>query len=216
MHVAGSPAAQRAMRRGAQPRAAARTAALLCSDSALPCAPPPRCCCTVRVRCPGVWHVAVQPVAGMPARCVHQGVAHRCPRVLLQFEPAVLTRPPSPAGALQGSMEGWGHFIKDMRQWYGVDMDCLSGKFKEEQREYFLTTSQWADIHPSQQLGPAALYKSYDLHTLTLEELKVGAWGAACWLSVCLSCGVCLGCTRSPWRSSRGGPGALHVGCPSV
>ena len=52
-------------------------------------------------------------------------------------------------------------------------MDVLSASYKKEQREYFLSTSQWTDIHPQQLLGPSACFKRYDLHTLTLEELKV-------------------------------------------
>ena len=26
----------------------------------------------------------------------------------------------------QGSMEGWAGFVEDMRQFYGMDLDCLS------------------------------------------------------------------------------------------
>ena len=56
-------------------------------------------------------------------------------------------------------------------------MDVLSASYKKEQREYFLSTSQWTDIHPQQLLGPSACFKRYDLHTLTLEELKVRVQG---------------------------------------
>jgi len=34
-----------------------------------------------------------------------------------------------------------------------------------------LETSAWADVHPSQLLGPPAQLKCYDLLTVTLEEL---------------------------------------------
>lgn len=72
----------------------------------------------------------------------------------------------------QGSMEGWADFIRDMRHYYGVDLDCLSDEFRAEQREYYAATSAWADIHPSQLLGQAACFKKYDLLTLSLEELQ--------------------------------------------
>lgn len=51
---------------------------------------------------------------------------------------------------------------------------------REEQNEYFLQTSQWTDTHPSQLLGSGCPFKRYDLHTLTLEELKVTPAAHAC------------------------------------
>jgi hypothetical protein len=54
-----------------------------------------------------------------------------------------------------------------------VELDCLSDSFRKEQREYYLQTSQWCDVHPSQLLGPGTAFKSYDLGKVTIEELKV-------------------------------------------
>ncbi|KAG1680824.1 hypothetical protein FOA52_008157 [Chlamydomonas sp. UWO 241] len=51
-------------------------------------------------------------------------------------------------------------------------MAVLSEQFRDEQRDYFLSTSQWTDTHPQQLLGPPSAFKRYDLHTLTLEDLK--------------------------------------------
>lgn len=59
-----------------------------------------------------------------------------------------------------------------MKRYYGVDMRALTASFEEEQRDYFARTAAWADVHPSQALGPPACLKSYDLLTLKLEELK--------------------------------------------
>lgn len=58
-----------------------------------------------------------------------------------------------------------------MRQ---VDLDCLSDAYRSEQRDYYLNTSAWAEVHPAQLLGPGTLIKSYDLNKVTLDELKVG------------------------------------------
>lgn len=55
---------------------------------------------------------------------------------------------------------------------YGVDMSALTDTFEKEQREFFLNTSAWVDIHPSQLLGQPYTLKEYDLHTVTLEEMK--------------------------------------------
>ena len=35
-----------------------------------------------------------------------------------------------------------------------------------------MNTSAWVDVHPSQILGSTCLLKEYDLHTVTLEEMK--------------------------------------------
>lgn len=43
---------------------------------------------------------------------------------------------------------------------------------RDEQRDYFSRTASWADVHPSQLVGPPVLLKSYDLLTVSLEELK--------------------------------------------
>ncbi len=68
-------------------------------------------------------------------------------------------------------MGGWGDFLGDMQRFYGVKLDCLNDEFRQEQQEYFMSTSAWADIHPSQLLGPPACFKHYDLLTVTLEEI---------------------------------------------
>eukprot|EP00967_Tisochrysis_lutea_P107220 scaffold165170_cov20-Tisochrysis_lutea.AAC.1 len=53
-------------------------------------------------------------------------------------------------------------------------MGCLTEPFRKEQKEYYLHTSQWMNVHPQQLLGSPACFKKYDLHKLTLEELQVG------------------------------------------
>ncbi|KAL3132213.1 hypothetical protein ABBQ32_008803 [Trebouxia sp. C0010 RCD-2024] len=71
----------------------------------------------------------------------------------------------------QNSMGGWSNFLGDMQRFYGVNLDCLSDEFRQEQQEYFMSTSAWADVHPSQLLGPPACFKRYDLLTVTLAEI---------------------------------------------
>jgi protein arginine N-methyltransferase 1 len=58
------------------------------------------------------------------------------------------------AGDFHGAMEGWGEFAGDMARLYGVDLRCLTESYRQEQREYFLRTAAWADVHPSQLMGP--------------------------------------------------------------
>eukprot|EP00798_Chlamydomonas_sp_ICE-L_P031985 gene31985-33911_t len=73
---------------------------------------------------------------------------------------------------LENSMEGWSEFIEDMRSYYQVDLAGLSDDYKKEQEQFFLHNGQWTDTHPQQMLGSGSVFKKYDLHTLTLEELK--------------------------------------------
>lgn len=68
-------------------------------------------------------------------------------------------------------MGGWSNFLGDMQRFYGVNLECLNNEFRQEQQEYFMSTSAWADIHPSQLLGPPACFKRYDLLTVTLDEI---------------------------------------------
>ena len=96
----------------------------------------------------------------------------------------------------QGSMEGWAEFVQDMKSYYQVDLDCLSDSFRTEQREYYLSTAQWADVHPSQLLGPGSPFKSYDLNKVTVEELKVRAGHCCC---CCCCCCCCRGWCGVVW-----------------
>ena len=68
-------------------------------------------------------------------------------------------------------MGSWGDFLRDMHRLYGVSLESLNDEFRQEQQDYFMSTSAWADIHPSQLLGPPACFKHYDLLTVTLEEI---------------------------------------------
>jgi|AntRauMFilla1563_2_1112583.scaffolds.fasta_scaffold52564_1 hypothetical protein len=52
-------------------------------------------------------------------------------------------------------------------------MQCLSPEFEKEQTQYFLQTSSWVDLHPNQMIGPPKVLKEFDLHTCTLDDIKV-------------------------------------------
>lgn len=84
-----------------------------------------------------------------------------------------------------------------------VDLDVLSESYRCEQKEYYLNTSAWADVHPSQLLGPGVCFKKYDLLTITIDELKVGARGTAWLVAVMLW-----------YLLQRHQPGCSH--CPTV
>ena len=88
-------------------------------------------------------------------------------------------------------MEGWADFTQDIRNFYGVDMSCLDNSYRREQKDYYLATSAWADIHPSQLLGPACCFKEYDLLHITLDELAAPLQvGPAAVLNLSIACVV--------------------------
>jgi protein arginine N-methyltransferase 1 len=73
----------------------------------------------------------------------------------------------------QNSMESWAGFMHEMREFYQVELDCLSESFRKEQNEYYLHTAQWTDTHPQQMLGSPSCIKRFDLHKVTIDEIKV-------------------------------------------
>ena len=71
-------------------------------------------------------------LAGSPAcrwvhLCAPLPAADRCCLLLLSPTLPLCAHSRQRHGDFQNSMEGWGEFLEDMRQYYGVDLDCLSG-----------------------------------------------------------------------------------------
>lgn len=48
----------------------------------------------------------------------------------------------------------------------------LPQEYRDEQKDYYLSTAAWSDVHPSQLAGPPACIKEYDLLTVTVAELE--------------------------------------------
>ena len=63
-------------------------------------------------------------------------------------------------------MRGVPYASDSTRNNYGVDMTALSETYEKEQREFFMNTSSWVDIHPSQLLGQPYTLKEFDMHTV--------------------------------------------------
>ncbi|MCJ1422141.1 hypothetical protein MMC29_000020 [Sticta canariensis] len=116
--------------------------------------------------------------AGMPVSSVHIVLMLQLPgqapaaHAIFAAVAGLLPQSAAPLTlCVQGAMQGWSAFVHEVNAFYGVDMQCLNDAFHQEQRDYYLSTSAWADVHPSQLQGPPACFKQYDLHTLTLAEL---------------------------------------------
>lgn len=113
---------------------------------------------------------------GFCIACLPPSVVSACTQTLarsnrISRHDAACGQPAERCQCLQGAMQGWSAFVHEVNAFYGVDMQCLNDAFHQEQRDYYLCTSAWADVHPSQLQGPPACFKQYDLHTLTLAEL---------------------------------------------
>jgi len=72
----------------------------------------------------------------------------------------------------EGEMSGWRAFVNEMDQFYDINMSCLTKEFEKEQRDYYKSTAQWSEVHPHQLLSAPVCFKTYDLLTVTLEELQ--------------------------------------------
>ena len=73
---------------------------------------------------------------------------------------------------MQESLQVWDGFIETTKENYGVDMSALTSEYEAEQEDFFMNTSQWVDIHPSQELCAPFVLKEFDLNTATLEDIE--------------------------------------------
>ena len=83
----------------------------------------------------------------------------------------------------ENNKEGWEYFNSDMKSYYGVDLGCLTGEFDKEQKDYYLNSTAWQDVHPAQLLGQPMCFKSYDLGKVTIAEVQQSI-KAACTLPI--------------------------------
>lgn len=71
----------------------------------------------------------------------------------------------------QTALSNWGDFSEDIEKKYDVNFSALSKSYAHECFQYFNQNALWVDTNPSQLVGPAVSMKTYDMKTLTLEEL---------------------------------------------
>jgi type I protein arginine methyltransferase len=70
------------------------------------------------------------------------------------------------------AMADFQEFAKTTSHVYGVEMKVLQPAFDKEQRDYFLLSSRWAELHPDSILADPKLIRHYDLMTCTLEDAR--------------------------------------------
>ncbi|XP_068652979.1 protein arginine N-methyltransferase PRMT10-like [Aristolochia californica] len=76
----------------------------------------------------------------------------------------------------ESSIDDWHNFVNDTKKYYGVDMNVLTKPFCDEQKKYYLQTSQWCNLHPDQVIGTPAMIKEIDCLTTSVGDiLKIRA-----------------------------------------
>jgi len=70
------------------------------------------------------------------------------------------------------SMDDWGKFVPRTLANFGVDMTCLTPDFDKEHADYYLASSVWCELKPSDLLTESIIIKEIDCNTCTLEEIK--------------------------------------------
>lgn len=66
----------------------------------------------------------------------------------------------------------WHAFTYETKQFYELDMAGLSSQYEEEQRQYYLLSSAWAELRAEQVVGTPVPILSLDLKTCTFEDIK--------------------------------------------
>jgi protein arginine N-methyltransferase 1 len=70
------------------------------------------------------------------------------------------------------SMDDWERFVPKNLNRFGVDMSCLSADFDKEHSDYYLCSSVWCELKPSDLITDAAMILSIDCNKCTLEDYK--------------------------------------------
>jgi len=66
----------------------------------------------------------------------------------------------------------WSTFVRMARRKYAVDMDILTTSYHKELDDFYYNTAACLNLEPQQILGENLSVLEWDLHTITLEELK--------------------------------------------
>ncbi|KAK8962752.1 Protein arginine N-methyltransferase PRMT10 [Platanthera guangdongensis] len=70
------------------------------------------------------------------------------------------------------SMSDWYSFVNDTEANYGVNMNVLTKAYREEHEKYYLKTSLWNNLHPSQLIGHPAIVKEIDCLAATVDDIR--------------------------------------------
>mmetsp|Transcript_22488 Transcript_22488/g.60839 ORF Transcript_22488/g.60839 Transcript_22488/m.60839 type:complete len:371 (-) Transcript_22488:562-1674(-) len=89
------------------------------------------------------------------------------------------------------TMQEWHTFAGYMKNEHGISVDCLTGAYDQEHKIYYMRTSQWASLRAEEVVGSACEWFSFDVATVTIEELKTKV--------------------QAPFSCKVGVPGVMHA-----
>ena len=72
----------------------------------------------------------------------------------------------------QEEVNAWAAFGQWMTEGNAIRVDGLTEFFHREQHEYLLQTAQWCQLREAEVIGDEVVVKEFDMHTVTVEELK--------------------------------------------
>jgi len=70
------------------------------------------------------------------------------------------------------AMQDWDRFAPKILNRFGVDMSVLGNDFEKEHSDYYLCSSVWCELKPSELLTNSQQILSLDCNTCTLEDFK--------------------------------------------
>ncbi|EWM23599.1 Ribosomal L11 methyltransferase, PrmA [Nannochloropsis gaditana] len=72
----------------------------------------------------------------------------------------------------QQALEDWQTFSHQTKEFYDLDMAGLTAQYEEEQKEYYLLSSSWAELRAEQVVAEPVVIRRLDLKSCTFEEIK--------------------------------------------
>mmetsp|Transcript_17517 Transcript_17517/g.22842 ORF Transcript_17517/g.22842 Transcript_17517/m.22842 type:complete len:413 (-) Transcript_17517:2157-3395(-) len=63
-------------------------------------------------------------------------------------------------------------FVQTLKEEHGVDAACLRLAYEQEQQEYYMKQAAWIELDPQRLLAPEQLVASFDLYTITPEQVR--------------------------------------------
>jgi len=75
-------------------------------------------------------------------------------------------------GEYANGMADWNEFAETTKSVYGVDMNVLTSDFEKEQMEYYMMSSQWAELPSEAVIAKPAMVKHLDMVTCTIDDSR--------------------------------------------
>ncbi|CAM9649795.1 unnamed protein product [Chrysoparadoxa australica] len=75
-------------------------------------------------------------------------------------------------GEYINAMQDWFKFKDETKRFYQVDMGCLEDIYEKEQKEWYIHSCLWTELHPGQVVSQPLSVMALDMHTCTMEDVQ--------------------------------------------